>query len=321
MANASAQFTQLLAATLDEEGTKATDQIFEKVPTYEWLRQKGRVSKISDWKGSGKYFHPKVTYAKSTASGYTSGYKTLNVIPQTFIGDAVYEMKLAYASCTYDIEGDVLTNRSPNQLINIVTEKKEQAKETIIDNLNTALFATSVATDYPNTLVTMVDSTGTIGGINQSTYSWWASYEAAVGSWASGGIEALDIAYNTVSKGKRSGMPGIIITDQTTWQYFANSVRAFAGGGDNILHEGDLGVPAIKHNGVEVIWDPDCASGTMFLLNARSLGLVTDDEADLKSTEFVKPADQLAYVGQIYFRHQLITTERRAQGKLTGITA
>lgn len=321
MASASAQFTQLLAATLDEEGTKAVDNIMEKVPMYEWFRQKGRTSKLSDWKGSGKYFHPKIKYAKSTASGFVSGYQTVDVTPQTFLGDAVYAMKMAYATVTYDLEGDVLTNRSPNQLVNIVTEKIGQAKETIVDNCNAALFASSVATNYPNTLVTMVDSTGTIGGINQSTYSWWAAYEAAVGSWAGGGLEAVDLAYNTVSKGKRSGAPGIIVTDQTTWQYFQRTIRAYTGGGDNIIYKGDLGVPAIKYNGIEVIWDPNAAAGTMFLLNDSSLGLVLDDQADLKSTEFVKPADQMAYVGQIYMRLQLITTERRAQGKLTGITA
>jgi hypothetical protein len=308
-------FDQLLATTLDEHGRDAFDNIFNGIPLVKHLMMNGRIK----WDGSGATYRVPVKYATSTASGWTSGFKKVNTTPQNFIGEAVYQMKKAYASVTYSFD-ETDQNRGTNALLNIVDEKIQQAKDTIMDNIATALFATSVATDTMNSLVTTVDSTGTVGGIDQSSYSWWAGYEnSSVGSFAAGGLSAMDTAWNTVSKGKTSGQPTIVVTSQTIFQYLQNALRAH--GMDYYAKKRDLGVPEVMYNGVSVIWDAKCPSGTMFMLNARSLGLAVDGTKNLKTTEFVKPADQLAKTGQIYTRIQLICGERRAQAKLSGITA
>lgn len=308
-------FDQLLATTLDEHGRDAFDNIFDGIPVVKHLMKNNRIK----WGGAGATYRIPVKYAKSSASGWTSGYKKVKTTPQNFIGEAVYEDKKLYATVTYS-DDEVQKNRGTMQLLDLVEEKIQQAKDTIMDDVATALFASSIGTDAMNSLVTTVDSTGTVGGIAQSSYSWWAAYEnASVGSFAAGGLSAMDLAWNTVSKGKVSGQPTIIVTSQTIFQYLQSAMRAH--GMDVFVERKDLGVPEIEYNGVPVIWDAKCPSGTMFMLNARSLGLAVDGENNLKSSEFVKPADQLAKTGQIYSRMQLLCGERRAQAKLSGITA
>jgi hypothetical protein len=305
---------ELIVATLDEQGREAFDQVFEKVPTFEWLRQNNKIR----WDGSGYSIHVPIRIGKNTSSGKTSGYKTVTITPVSTINEVAYVMRRYYASVTYNQDmKDV--NRGNKQIIDLVADKINEAKESIIDNCSTDLFAATTATDAFETLVAIADSTGAIGGVNQSSISSWAAYEAALGSFAAGGIEGMQLAFNTVGKGKRSGKPDLIVTDQTTFQYYQNALRAY--GMDYFASKGDLGVDELKFSGARVIWDPDATSGDMFFLNSNALGLCIDGEANMKATEFVKPADQLAYVGQIYCRLATVCRERRALGKLTGITA
>jgi hypothetical protein len=305
--------SDLLVSTLDAQGKEVFDQVFEKIPTVEWMRQNNNIN----WDGTGNTYHCPITIAKNTSSGKTSGYKTVSTVPQQLLNYVYYPMRRYYASVV--IDQDTLDINAGNRIVDLATYYIDQAKLSIMDNLSTDLFATSVATDAIESLATSIDSTGAVGGLNQSSESDWAAYEASCGSFSSGGVEAMQLAFNTVSKGKKSGTPGLIVTDQTSFQYYQNSVRAF--GGDFFVQKGDLGVPELKFMGAKVIWDPDCTSGYMYFLNNNAIGLVVDGKNNMKATEMVKPADQLAKVGQIYCRLQLVTRERRALGKLTGITA
>lgn len=314
LGSSSITITDLLAATLDEQGKTVFDQTFEKIPTLEWLRKNNKVS----WDGSGNTYQVPLNVAKNASSGKTSGYKTVATNPTQALNYVYYAMKKYYATITVDYDTKDI-NRGSNQIINLVTHYIDLAKNSINDNISTDLFAASVATDAIDSLPVAIDSTGAVGGLNQSSEATWASYEAAMGSFAAGGVEAMQLAFNTVSKGKKSGTPGLIVTDQTSFQYYQNAVRAF--GGDYFAERGDLGIPELKFMGASVIWDPDCTAGTMFFLNSNALSLVFDGQANMKATQFVKPADQMAETGQIYCRLQLVTSERRALGKLTGITA
>jgi hypothetical protein len=56
-------------------------------------------------------------------------------------------------------------------------------------------------------------------------------------------------------------------------------------------------------------------------LNSNAIELSVDGQANMKSTPFTKPPDQMAYIGQIYCNLELIVRERRALAKLGGITA
>ncbi len=305
---------ELIISTLDQIGDGIWDQTYEKVPTFDWLNQKGKVNKNAG--GYTQRFN--IRTGKNTSSGKTSGYKTVLTNPVDTIDEVLYQLATYYATVTYSEELKNI-NSGEYAKIDLINDKISDAQNSIIDNVSTDLFASSIATDALNSLVYGIDSTGAIGGVNQSTISSWASYEASAGSFAAGGLEAMQLAYNTVGKGKKSGKPDLIVTTQTVFQYLQSTIRAF--GGDWQIRKGDLGVEEIMWSGTPVIWDPDCASQTMLFLNSNALSLAIDGKANMKSTPFTKPADQMAYVGQIYCRLNVQIKERRALGKLTGVTA
>lgn len=308
---------ELIVATLNEQGREVFDQYFEEIPTWAWLLQNNGIR----WDGSGYAMTMPIRIGKNTSSGKTSGYKTLTTTPVSTLAEVTYPLRRYYATVSYSQDLKDI-NRGNKTLVDLVDSKLTEAKESILDNISTDMFASSIASDAIDSLLTIVDSTGATGQVNQSTQSTWAAYEASLGSFAAGGIEGMELAYNTCSKGKRSGRPNLIVTTQTVFQYLQDAMRSYGmitmGKGPI---KGDLGVDEIEFMGAKVIWDPDCASATMLFLNSKSIGLVVDGEANMKATEFVKPANQFAYVGQIYMRLNLMCRERRALGKLTGIIA
>jgi hypothetical protein len=308
------QTDELLVATLDEQGKEVFDQYFVDLPVFNWLKQKQKLN----WDGSGATIRVPIRTGKNTSSGKTSGYKTLTTTPVSTLAEVLYQMRRYYATVTYSQDMKD-ANRGNKAIVNLVNDKIQEAKDSIIDNISVDLFAATTATDALDSLLVGIDSTGAIGGVNQSSVSTWASYEASAGSFAAGGLEAVQLAVNTVSKGKNSGRPDLIITNQTIFQYFQNAVRAF--GGDYFASKGDLGVETVKFQGIPVIWDANAAASTILVLNSKAIDLCIDGQSNMSATEFVKPADQLAYVGQIYTRLQVVIRERRALGKLTGVTA
>jgi hypothetical protein len=313
-AGTSVSADELIVATLDKQGKGAVDNVFVKVPAVEFFRQNGKV----DYDGSGVTYRQAIKVSKNTSVGWTSGYKTLTTTPVSTIKEVLYQLKRCYASVTYSQDMKDI-NRGNAAVIKLVDDKISEAKDAIAEQISASLQASSVATDAIDSLQTTIDSTGAVGGLNQSSESAWASYEASCGSFAAGGIEAMQLAFNTVSKGRLSGNPGLIITTQTVYQYLQSALRAY--GMDYFASRGDLGVEELKFMGAKVIWDPNALSGTMLFINPKGIGMAIDGQANMVATEFNKPIDQLAYTGQIYIRTQLICSERRAQGKLTGITA
>ena len=305
---------ELIVATLDELGRKVFDQTFNSMPALKWLQNNNKI----DWDGSGYALRIPIRIAKNTSAGKTSGYKTLITTPVTTISEVTYQLARYYSSITYSQDLKDI-NRGNKAAVRLITDKLDEGKLAINDLIAADIFAASVATDAIQSLVTTIDATGIAGNLNQSTQSTWAAYETSMGSFSAGGLDYMQLAFNTVSKGRESGSPSLIITTQTVFQYYQSLLRSY--GMDAFVTKGDLGITELKFMGASVIWDAAAASATMLFLNSNALGLVIDGEANMKSTEFVKPADQLAYVGQIYTRLQLVCRERRALGKLTGITA
>jgi hypothetical protein len=311
-------FTNVATAALDKYGKTLVDNIITGIPTFLHLKKKGGVV---DWNGEGDNYHHPISFAVSPASGPTSGWKQVSVANNDFLGSVSYKMKKHYA--TIAVSDDELNAcRGEAELINLTNAKITQATDSIQLNINSSLHAATVATDDIDSLAVAIDGTGTIGGIAQATYTWWASTETgSVGSFAAGGIEAMQTMCNTLRNRKASNGPDLIVTTQTIFQYYQNATRAFSIRDIGQTKIGDLGVPQIEFEGIPIIWDPNCTSGVMYFINSKGMQLVIDSKSNMKMTEFVKPADQMGKIAQMYIRLQLVMLERRACGKLTGISA
>jgi hypothetical protein len=296
------------------------DQIFQQIPLLKWMMDKSLVKKD----GGASILVP-LLYSKNSTFKWYSGYDTLDTTPQEGLTMAQYQWKNAAVSIS--ISGDEeRKNSGSNMLYSMMKAKTAQAMNTIKDQVNSALFATTQVSNAIGCLPTLIDNTSIVGDINSTSNSWWqAQVTAAVGSFATGGLAAMTTLYNKITnQGLQGGLPDIGLCDQATYEAYENSQRTnqrYVMDSAAKPTSMNAGFDTLRFKGANIMYDPNCNTGTMYMLRSDNLQLVTHKDAMFNVTDFVKPANQDARTAQIIFMTELVTNNRRKLGKLTGITA
>lgn len=291
------------------------DAIFNKITLLNHLNSKNRVSK----QGGASILVPLMFGKNSTFKAYagddvldTSGQEGLTLASFTWRN---YGGTIKYA-------GDEIRMNSAEKLHDLAKAKILQATMSGKDKLNSDLFATSQATKAVSCLPILVDASSTVGGINSTTYSWWqADVNSSVGSFASNGLDKMrDIRDDISLMGQQGGMlPDLYLTTQLVKElYEASQLPAYRYAPSD---SPDAGHESLMFSGGKVDMDPNVATGEMYALPSDSLEFVVHSDADWQIGEFQKPPTQDVYIAQVIWMGNLVTSNRRRLGKLTGITA
>jgi hypothetical protein len=306
------QFDVLVATTLDKARPKLADQITTDNALTAWLNMKSRVT----LDGGTVVRRPLVFAFNDTVSTY-SGYDVIDTTPQEGLGWAEYEWKQHAGSVVISGE-EVRKNAGAAQLINLLQAKIEQLRFSVVDDMNAMLWASSVGNggkDF-NSIPTLVKSTGTIAGINPSTYTWWAStLNTTVDLTTFEGIDQMNNLYNTVRVQKSK----VDVEFCSQAVYEAYEALALPNVRFNDLKMADLGFQAVAHKTAELVFEPDVPSATIYMLNSERLEFVQHSAAWLSLTEFQRPYNQDAKVALILSMGQLLTDSRRSHGYATSV--
>lgn len=127
-------------------------------------------------------------------------------------------------------------------------------------------------------MATAIDSTGTYANLAQGTYSEWASTEQT-GTLAGLTFETIDTLLTTIytTAGER---PNLMLTTPTVMA----KVRSLFGNYQAYAYADEIdiagtkrklvaGATATKVNGVWMVEDPDCTSGTIYALNTDEIAI------------------------------------------------
>lgn len=307
-----AYVTTLLTTTLENRKKDIQDAIFDDIPTLAVLKEQGQV--ILD---GGASIVTNLMYGANSTAEFYQGYDQLQTTPQEGFTTAQYEWKEAAVSVSVSNREESIQNSGSSALLSIVDQKIKQATMSLKDLINTQLYDSSPAAKEIGSLVTTIDATSSIGGINSTTYSWWQSDVNASGSFAAQGRADMLALYNAlVIEGAK---PNLLITTPTVHGYYEGSLVPQLRYTSNARGDNSFGELAFK--GARVMFDNDCTSGVMYFLDTRHLKMYVSSANNLKMTEWVKPGNQTAKVAQLILGCELVTDNRRRLGKLTGITA
>lgn len=304
-------FDALLSTTLSNYRNKLTDNIFNKVPLFYWLNQKGR-KRTED---GGTDIVEQLLYGKNTLTTY-SGYDVLNTQAVDGITIAKYPWKQFQVPITIS-RIEERKNSGKARLLNLLEAKVKQSEKTMRDGLNTQAFADGTANGGLNLtgLDAMVLATGTYGGIAKGTYSWWQSYvsDSAVALT----YDAMQTAYLTCADGQDA--PDLILTTQTLYQKYWSLLQPQQRYTDPKTL--DAGFQNLTFNGATMMMDKACTSTNMYFLNSEYLAFVVDKNTDMLTTDFRVPTDQDAKVAHILLYANLTASNCARQGVLKSRTA
>ena len=307
-------FDALLSTTLANYRDKLTDNVFTARPLTYWLNDKSRIQTET---GGTKIVEQLIYGQNSTVASY-SGYETLSLTPQDGISAAEYDWKQYGASIA--ISGiEEAKNNGEHAIINLLEAKIMQAEESLREGFNQMFYADGTGNSGKNWngLGNLVESGNTVGGINSATAGneYWRSYEENT----AGALTLLQMAtaYNSVSVG--NDHPDVILTTQTLFEKYESLLQPQLRYTDT--KTADAGFQNLLFKSAPIMYDVHCTAGVMYFLNSKYIKLVGHSDKWFAQTDFVRPENQDARFALIMCYGNLVTSNRKKQGKLTAKTA
>lgn len=287
---------------------KLVDNIFKSNALFSRMKKKNYILKD----GGSKIVQP-ISYAQTTAAGFFSGADLLTTTANDQITAAEFDWATAYANITID-NTEELKNSGKAQMVDLVKSKMDLAEMSLADTIGTAMFNIGGVAKTFDGLRMICNTSGTYGGIDKATYSWWRGQLDATSTvmTASGAFQSL-IGDCTIDTDR----PTIAVTTQDIFDDLVASIADQQRFTDTDTAK--AGFINISVGGVPVIVDSHAPAGHLFLLNERYLNMVVHRGANFKFDGFVKPVNQNLKAAKIYFMGSLVCSKPSAMGMCTSI--
>lgn len=269
---ASPNLSELITTTQRNRSGKLADQITDNIAVLYRLKEKGRARPAS----GGRTIVEELLYADSTTQWY-SGYEILDTSPVDQITAAEFDWKQAASPCS--ISGlEELQNAGKEQVIDLLEARVDACEKSMMNLIATGMYATGTGNSGKEIgglrhLVSTTSTTGTVGGINRATYTFWQNYKnVATGTL---GASTIQSEYNTVYANlvRNTDHPDLILVDNTHWNFFLNSLQVI----QRITNEkmGALGFTNVKYMNADVVLDGgvqgNCPAGSSYFLNTEHI--------------------------------------------------
>lgn len=291
--------------------TKFNDQVMTGRPLLAKLN--GRKKSLD---GGYEFREPLRTSTNTTGGwGNPGGYDQLDFTPQGGLEYATFPLKWKHKTVVMSqLEQD--QNRGDSAKIDLWEEKIDQCKESFQQEMNSDLYKDG--TQDANAIIglkALVATTGTYAGINRATTGnefWKANADTTTESLSD---EDMLSMYNTSSQNGDS-FPDLIVTTRALWEVYHQMLVTNARYED--VEMANLGFKTVTFQGIPVVWDNDCQSGTMYFLNTRKLFWRYLQGWDFNWTVKARMEQQLVDAMVVKWAGQLTTTSCRHQGLLSG---
>lgn len=306
----------LYTTTWQNMKSKVADQIFDATPFWFWLRNHDGLESVA----GGRFLTEPLRYAKSERVKFLGRGGTVSLSDQEFLTIAQYDWKYLVDSIVR-FGVDDQKNRGRNQIINLMTAKLDNSRDSLIDKMETTLAADNssdtLAFHGLQEMVPDDPTTGTFGGIDASTHTWWRSQAKDMTglSFAVHGQSEMRTIFNNCGNNINNDFPNIILSGQTPYEHYEDSVIEQK----RIMNKtmGDAGFESIQFKGVPMVWSPSVADTRMYFLNSRFMKFKYDPAMFFDMTEWKAIPDQVNdRAAQIITAGNFVTGRRRVHGVL-----
>ncbi len=319
MATPANQLDQLLSTTLDHWLPTLHDQTIKKSSVLAALESKGKVTV----QGGATIKIPLLYALNDTIQAY-SGYDLFNTTPQGGLGHAVFDWR--NIGGTVVISGEERRkNNGPDAFISLLNTKFKQLEASFVRKFNEYLFALTPGAKDPLSLPTIVGNTGTLGGVDSATETWWKSEVVATGVnlTTNAGVRGLNNLFNRLWV--NGSTPDFEFTTQANFEAYEQLATVNIRFTQTRL--ADLGFETLAHKTAEVVFDPfvpapgGSGGGYWYMVNTEYLEFVRHSSTESPTRlDTQRPYNQDAYVTPVIWMGNLVTGMRRAHGVITVTT-
>ena len=310
------------------------------------------------WRGETMKFP--IKYAKNTSGTSFSGYDTFAVVAQNTRVNMQYFPAFYRINVSLPLDELSVNQNSEDKVIDLIDVEVKSSAQDMADDVGTLFYGTGTGNGGkdPLGLAALVDDGSvvpTIGGLSRSTYSTLQSPVVASGGTLT--LAKMSSLYNSVSSGSVTPTVGLV-TESVFSLYesllnpqeriikdvpmMKNRVKGGLNAGTGLI--GGTGFTGLFYKGFGLLADEKCPAGIMYFLNEDFIdfyalpvamtepikyGAVKIEGNDYETplgfgfswSGWKKMLNQSVVTSEVYLGGQLITTNPKRSGKLTGITS
>jgi len=317
MASPNATFTEMVTTTLRNHARELVDNVSKNNALLTLLKAKGKIETES---GGYEIVKP-LEYAENGTYNRYSGYDVQNIQASDVLSAAKFDWMQAAIHVSASGR-ELRMNNGPEQLIKLVKARIKNAMNTAANNLSLDLYSDGSLTNQIGGLALIVQNagTGTVGGINSSTYPFWQNQVreiAGTNAWSKSTIKGeMNALWLKLVRGKDK--PDLLVFSHDFYSAYEESLQ------DNQRYMdakmAGAGFESLKYKTANVIFDSNTNFGTTaetgYFLNTDYLYLVQHPEAQWTQDDEKKPVNQDAVIVPMYWMGNLVCSNRSLQGKL-----
>jgi hypothetical protein len=320
MPTPSSVFSELVTTAYRKHRKEVKDAVSKNNALLRRLYDRGQV-KHED--GGLSIVEP-LDYAENSTYQRYSGYDVLNIQASDVLTSAEYQWRQIAMNVTASGE-ELRKNSGETRIINLVKSRMKNAIRTFKNNFSVDLYSDGTLPNQINGIQALVSDagTGTVGGINSTTWEFWRNKVQSAAAPIQGG-GAVTVSATTIETQmmlplwlemvRGDDKPDLIVMDNNYFMFYEQSQLSMKRYTDSGPQTG--GFPSLKYKTADVIYDggsgiPD---DHMYFLQTEYLYLVAHKDADMDMPEELTSHNQDAVVKPILWMGNLVCSNRARQG-------
>lgn len=308
-------------------GTKPSDNIFTSRALFNFLGSKG----FKEEADGGRLIEFSLEYATNSTFKSYSETEELSTTRVDTYDAARFNWKINAGTVVYS-ELERLRAAEGSRKFDLIAEKLENGKNSHVTAMNQQCFSDGTGNNSKDiaglqSIIPTDPTTGTVGGLNRATYSFWRSRQTS-GAQSAASFDNLRSSmrsiFNQCSNGGTAFAPTAWITTRTVFEGYESLLVAnerYAKDGSQ-SRGGDAGFDnnALMFKGAKGFYDEDAPSGNLYFINPDFLKFVYLKGGWMKMYPEVDPANQLSNVHKVATFGEMGTNNSRRLGVVSSIT-
>jgi hypothetical protein len=320
----SPNLSEIVTTTLYKRNKELADNVSNGNALLARLNSKGNVRSAD----GGRQIVEELEYAENSTFMYYSGYEVLNINPSDVFSAAVYDWKQAAVNVSASGLEVEIQNSGREAVINLLEKRISNAMKTMRNNLSTGVYSDGTGTGGKQIgglqLIVADAGTGTVGGIDSGTFSFWANQTSGDVGFTGANPDAALAADKATLQAEMHDMwlectrgpdkTDFIVGDQAMFNTFWSSLTDI----QRITQadEGTSGFRSIKFVDADVFYDGDSGipANHMYFLNTDYIYLRPHSRRNLVPLEKKASLNQDAMVVPVVWAGNLTSSNRDLQG-------
>lgn len=322
MPSPNAVFTELVTTTFRNHRSTLVDNVTRHNALLRTLKRKKRF-RTED---GGLTIAVPLEYAENSTYQRYSGLDVLNVQQSDVMTAAEFQWRQIAINVVASGR-ELRINSGGSRIINLVKSRLRNAMNTFANQFSLDMYSDGTLANQVNGLQALVSDsgTGTVGGIDSSTWTFWRNVVQSAAAPLQGGgaitpgpttIESLMLPlYLELVRG--NDQVDLIVASNDYYSFFEQSQTSIKRYTDESA-EADAGFVSLKYKGATVVFDGNSGipNSRMYFLNTDFLEVVAHTDANMTVQDEVRPYNQDGVVIPILWMGNLTISNRRLQGVL-----